>query len=62
MHLSALNLVLADATSPASGQQPQPTGLQSLFGSPFTLVVLMLVMMYFLMLRPQPAVEKFKVG
>ena len=53
MHLSALNYILAQATSPAPGPSPQPAGLPSLFGSPFTLVVLMLVMMYFLMLRPQ---------
>jgi preprotein translocase subunit YajC len=53
MHLSALNLVLAEATNTAPGQPPQPTGLQVLFGNPITLVVIMLVMMYFLMLRPQ---------
>jgi len=49
MHLNALNIVLADATSAST----PPTGLQLIFGSPITLVVLMLVMMYFLMFRPQ---------
>jgi preprotein translocase subunit YajC len=53
MHLNAVNLVLAQVTNTAPGQIPQPAGLQLLFGSPFTLVILMLVMMYFLMLRPQ---------
>ena len=46
------NILLAQATGPAPGQTP-PAGLQLLFGSPITLVVLMLIMMYFLMFRPQ---------
>jgi preprotein translocase subunit YajC len=41
------------ATNTSPGPSPQPTGLQLLFGSPITLVLLMLVMMYFLMFRPQ---------
>ncbi|MGO8838078.1 MAG: preprotein translocase subunit YajC [Limisphaerales bacterium] len=53
MHLNALNVFLAQATNPAPGQSPPPAGLQLPFGSPLTLVVLMLVMMYFLMFRPQ---------
>jgi preprotein translocase subunit YajC len=57
MHLNVLNLMLAaalpEATPAAPGQSPQPTGLQQLFASPITLVLVMLVMMYFLMLRPQ---------
>jgi preprotein translocase subunit YajC len=44
---------LADVVSASPGTSPQPTGLQLIFGSPITLVVLMLVMMYFLMFRPQ---------
>jgi preprotein translocase subunit YajC len=48
-----LNEILAQAASPQSGQQQQPTGLQTLFGSPLILLVLMGVMMYFLLFRPQ---------
>jgi preprotein translocase subunit YajC len=46
-----LNEILAQAASPQSGQQP--TGFQALFGSPLILLVLMGVMMYFLLFRPQ---------
>jgi preprotein translocase subunit YajC len=50
MHLNELNGFLAQATAPA--QQP-PTGLQALFGSPLIFLVLMGVMLYFMMIRPQ---------
>ena len=53
MHLNGLNLLLADAPASAPAQQPQPVGLQSLFASPIMLLVLMGVMMYFLLFRPQ---------
>ena len=53
MHLNVLNIFLAQAAGASPGTSPQPTGLQLLFGSPITLVILMLVMMYFLMFRPQ---------
>jgi preprotein translocase subunit YajC len=46
-----LNEILAQAAAPQSGQQP--TGFQALFGSPLILLVLMGVMMYFLLFRPQ---------
>jgi preprotein translocase subunit YajC len=48
-----LNEILAQAAAPQSGQPQQPTGLQALFGSPLILLVLMGVMMYFLLFRPQ---------
>jgi preprotein translocase subunit YajC len=48
-----LNEILAQAAAPQSGQSQQPTGFPALFGSPLTLLVLMGVMMYFLLFRPQ---------
>jgi preprotein translocase subunit YajC len=53
MHLNGLNVILAQAPGSAPAQPPQPTGLQSLFASPIMLLVLMGVMMYFLLFRPQ---------
>jgi preprotein translocase subunit YajC len=59
MHLNVLNAILADATAtPSPAGQPgspgaQPSPVQSLFGSPLILIVLMIVMMYFMMIRPQ---------
>jgi preprotein translocase subunit YajC len=50
MHLIDLNGILAQATAPQTGQ-PQPAA--GLFGSPIILLVLMGVMMYFLLFRPQ---------
>jgi preprotein translocase subunit YajC len=50
MRLIDLNGILAQATAPQSGQSQSPTGL---FGSPIILLVLMGVMMYFLLFRPQ---------
>ncbi len=41
---------MAQATGPQTGQPQQPGGF---FASPFPLLVIMLVMMYFLFLRPQ---------
>jgi preprotein translocase subunit YajC len=52
MHLNGLNVFLAQASTPAPTQQ-QPTGLPALLASPLTLLVLMAVMMYFLLFRPQ---------
>ena len=48
-----LNEILAQATSSQTGQSPQPTGFQALFGSPLIFLVLMVVMMYFILFRPQ---------
>jgi len=51
--------MLADATAtppaaaPAGTPGAQPTPLQLLFGNPLILIVLMIVMMYFMMIRPQ---------
>jgi preprotein translocase subunit YajC len=59
MHLNVLNAMLADATAtppaaaPAGTPGAQPTPLQLLFGNPLILIVLMIVMMYFMMIRPQ---------
>ena len=53
MHLNSLNVFLADAAAPAPAQPPPPTPLQSLLASPIMLLVLMGIMMYFLLFRPQ---------
>jgi len=53
MHLNGLNVLLADAPAPAPTQAPPPTGLQSLLANPIMLLVLMGIMMYFLLFRPQ---------
>jgi len=56
MHLNALHAFLAQASTPA--QAPPPTGLPALLGNPLTLLVLMGVMMYFLLFRPQQLQRK----
>ena len=56
MHMSHLNEILAQAAPPA-GQSP-PAGMQSLFGSPLVFIVLMVVMFYFLLIRPQSLQRK----
>lgn len=58
MHLNQLNALLAQATAtpaaaPAGAPGAQPTPAQQLLGSPIILIVLMIVMMYFIMIRPQ---------
>ena len=64
MHLNLLNAFLADATATPTAAAPsgapgaQPTPVQSLFGSPIRLIVLMSVMMYFMMIRPQSQQRK----
>ena len=50
MDISRASGILAQATGPQTGQSQQPGGF---FASPFPLLVIMLVMMYFLFLRPQ---------
>ena|ERR1019366_8671139 len=55
MHLNGFIGFLADAAAPASAQ-PATQGApppQSLFGSPMILFGLMIVMLYFVMIRPQ---------
>ena len=53
MHLNGLNVLLADAPASAPTQPQPPTGLQSLLANPIMLLVLMGIMMYFLLFRPQ---------
>ena len=60
MHLNCLNVILADAAAPAAAQ-PATQGAQppqSLFGSPMILFGLMIVMLYFVMIRPQQQQRK----
>ena len=50
------NVILADASAPAqaaSAPQGPSTSAQPLFASPLVLLVLIAVMMYFMMIRPQ---------
>ncbi len=64
MHLNQLNALLAQATATAPAATPtgtpgaQPTPAQQLFGSPLILIVLMIVMMYFVVFRPQSQQRK----
>ena len=58
MHLNALHAFLAQASTPAPAQPPPPTGLPALLGNPLMLLVLMGVMMYFLLFRPQQLQRK----
>jgi len=59
MHLNVFNALLAQATAappaaaPAGTPGTPPTPAQQLLGSPIILIVLMIVMMYFIMIRPQ---------
>ena len=57
MHLNALNAFLAQAPAPTPAPSPPPTGLQNMFGMP-TILILMVVMMYFLLFRPQQLQRK----
>jgi preprotein translocase subunit YajC len=52
--LSSLPAVLAQASSSSSGQ-PQPGGL---FGNPMVFMVIMMVVMYFILIRPQRTKQK----
>jgi len=67
MHVSGLSIFLADATAstpatPAGGQSGAPASpAQGLFGNPFIFIVLMIVMMYFLLFRPQSQQRKQQV-
>ncbi len=67
MHLNLINPFLAQATTPPPATTPPgtpglpgtpPTPMQQLFGNPIILIVLMVVMMYFLMIRPQSQQRK----
>jgi preprotein translocase subunit YajC len=57
MHLNGLNVFLADAPAAAPAQSPPPNGLQNFLGMP-TMLILMVVMMYFLLFRPQQLQRK----
>jgi preprotein translocase subunit YajC len=48
-----LNEILAQAASSQAGQPQQSTGFPAFLGSPLPLLVLMGVMMYFILFRPQ---------
>jgi preprotein translocase subunit YajC len=66
IHLNHLNVILADAApavpvATGGANAPQPTPVQQLLGSPLTLVVLMIVMMYFLIFRPQSQARKKQI-
>lgn len=52
MHLIDANGMLAQAGTPQTGQ-PQPTGLSALFSSPLPMFVLLGIMIYFMLFRPQ---------
>jgi preprotein translocase subunit YajC len=56
MNLNHLNEILAQA-APTTSQTP-PAGLQGLFGSPIIFLVLMGIMIYFIMIRPQSQQRK----
>ena len=53
MYLSTVNVLLAQATTPAPTQSQPPTGLPALLASPLSLLVLMGVLMYVMLFRPQ---------
>jgi preprotein translocase subunit YajC len=68
-HLNVFTTILADATTavPAAGStaaagattgQPQPTGLQLLFGNPIILLIAMVGLMYVFLFRPQSQQRK----
>src|ERR1700690_1265740 len=64
MHLNGFIGFLADAAAPASAQpatQGAPPPPQSLLGSPMILFGLMIVMLYFVMIRPQQQRAKQQV-
>lgn len=52
MHLNCLNVFLADAAAATPGG-PSASPMQGLLGSPIVFLGLMLVMMYFILIRPQ---------
>lgn len=62
MHLNYFSGLLADATTPAAtpagtpGAQQSP--MQTVFGNPIIMVVVFVVMMYFIMFRPQSQQRK----
>jgi len=53
MHMNCFSWVLADAAASAVTTGAQGTPLQNLMGNPMVFIGLMLVMMYFLLFRPQ---------
>ncbi len=53
MHMNYFSGILAQAAAPAGAGGAAPVGPQGLLGSPIFLVVIMGVMIYFVMIRPQ---------
>jgi len=58
MHLNALNAFLAQASNPAPAQPPPPTGLPALFANPLMPLVVVGIMIYFFLFRPQQLQRK----
>jgi len=53
MHMNCFSWILADAAAPAAAPGAPLSPLQNLMGNPMIFIGLMIVMMYFLLFRPQ---------
>ncbi|HEY5041000.1 MAG TPA: preprotein translocase subunit YajC [Verrucomicrobiae bacterium] len=53
MHINSFSGILADATTSAGAPGTPLNPIQSLVGNPMVFIGLMIVMMYFLLIRPQ---------
>ncbi|MDR1191016.1 MAG: preprotein translocase subunit YajC [Verrucomicrobiales bacterium] len=53
-----MNILTLAQAAPADGGAAQPTGIEALLGSPAILFVLLAVVVYFLLLRPQQKQRK----
>jgi preprotein translocase subunit YajC len=54
--MSMFQVPLAHAQ--AAGAAPAPTGIQAIFASPITMLVIIFVIFYFLLIRPQQKKQK----
>jgi preprotein translocase subunit YajC len=52
MHMNCFAGILADA-APAAAQAPAPTGLPGLLNSPIPMMILVGIIFYFILIRPQ---------